>query len=84
MSADVSTLELTTEQWREELMKFDRDDPGLSANELADACGLPLRTVQQRLRKLLKTRGCKRGFAIRLDSLGRRQRVPVYQLLPGH
>jgi DNA-directed RNA polymerase specialized sigma24 family protein len=76
---DVNFLETTVDQWREALMP--KDDPGLTLIEISDETGISLRTAQRRIRKLLKAGECKKGMATRTDSLGRVQRVPVYQMI---
>ena len=73
-------LDTTVDGWRA-VMEC-QDDPGLSAIEIADETGMSLRTAQKQIRKLLKCGGCKQGSAERVDAMGRRQRVPVYQLIP--
>lgn len=75
-------LDTTIDDWRAEMGRLQPNDPGLSMVEIADEIGMSLSTTCRKIRHLLKSGKCKQGFAIRTDAIGRRQRIPVYQLIP--
>lgn len=51
---------------------------GLTADEIAAACGLAGSTVRHRLTREVRAGNVKRGFAVRQRKDGRKRRVTVY------
>lgn len=75
-----NTLDTTIDEWRKEMEKLDKGDPGTTIMELAVKFNLCRATMQKRINKLIDEGRCIRGIGTRTDQGGRQQRVPVYQL----
>jgi len=79
----MAKAKITEDEWRTELGRLGLlgdGDPGKTIVEIAAENGVPHKTMQRAITKGLAEGHYVRGFAVRLDGLGRRQRVPVYRL----
>jgi len=55
------------------------NDPGLTIVEMSERDGSSLRSMQRRVKRLVREGLLVQGWASRKDSLGRTMRVPVYR-----
>jgi len=78
---DVTSLGITTEQWRAAMEDLSKDSPGKTTAEIAFDFGIDIRAVQRRIAKLIDEGKCVQGMAKRITRRGYYQRVPVYQLI---
>lgn len=73
-------LDTTVDEWQAEMDKLDKGDDGKTITELTEELGVHKTTMRDLILKLLLAGKCKQGKGIRLDSMGRRQHMAVYQL----
>ena len=78
---DVTSLGITTEQWRAVMENLFEDSPGKTTAEIAFGLGINIRAVQRRIAKLIDEGKCVQGMAKRITRGGYYRRVPVYQLI---
>lgn len=77
-------LDTTVDEWRAALEVETGDDLGKTSGELAEELGVSERTIQKRLKSLIKKGLCKQGTAKRTVRCGygwTDRHVPVYQLV---
>lgn len=73
----------TVDEWRAELSRLTKDDPGQTAEELARASGINPRTMRHILHNGVLEGRYIAGVAYRTSPSGRRARVAVYRLAKG-
>lgn len=79
---EIGQLDTTVDAWKAEMEDFlSGGDPGVTVAELAEEFNCGKSTMRERLNKLVKAGRCIKGRGTRVDSVGRYQIMPVYQLL---
>jgi len=80
MPGDSSFLETSIDAWEKEMSVLHEGASGFTADELAEHFNIGRHGMNKRLRKMLANGRCKRLDGYRFDCMGRRYRVPIYQL----
>ena len=81
MDGGRSTTEITMDEWRAELERLGKlGDDGNTIAELAAGLGVGTTKMKKIVRAGVQEGRYIQGFAGRMDTIGRRQRVPVYRL----
>jgi len=75
-------LDTTVEEWKNAIEEMCYpNDPGITCNELQEKLNINRYVAKLIIKKKTKEGKCICGKNTRLDALGRRQVVPVYQLI---
>jgi len=72
--------EITVEEWQAELARVRKCDEGETMIEIAELWNMPYRTTQATILRGIANGEYVKGYAMREDSMGRMQRVPVYRV----
>ena len=75
-------LDTTVEEWKNAIEEmYYPNDPGFTRRELQDKLNVTYWAVTKILEQMLSEGRCIRGKGTRIDSVGRKQAIPVYQLI---
>jgi response regulator of citrate/malate metabolism len=74
---------ITTEEWKQEIAAIQQDDEGLTIRELMEAFGQSHSAVRERMQVGVRNGRYIAGWKTYVDSMGRKQRIPVYRLAKG-
>ena len=67
------------DEWQKEIARLQADDPGMTTREIAELMHKPHRTTLRMVMRGVREGRYIKGRAMRSDSIGRLQCVPVYR-----
>lgn len=74
-------LDTTVNEWRTEIERLERGDPGETIGELCKTLKMGRTSLQRKVSKLIKEGRCTEGRGVRYTPSGRLYPVAVYQLI---